>query len=77
MIPKSKYIYDNGFSKRVYICQSCHSHRLIQKPSGGLTPPTYVCDGCGNTSHAPKWINEPFIDDATLGRLQAIEIQMN
>ena len=58
---EDKYIYDNGFSKRVYICQSsgCKSHKLVQKLSGGFSPPYYICDDCGETSYAPSWIDLP------------------
>ena len=49
------YIYDNGFSKRYYICSCCGSKALKQNPMGGFTPPRYLCMDCGSLELSPKW----------------------
>lgn len=51
-----KYVYDNGFSKRHYICTSCGSKHLVQRiKQGQFSPPDYKCDDCGAISGSPKW----------------------
>lgn len=64
----SKYIYNNGFSDRVYLCTNCGSHKLIMKinKNDGMIPPTYKCDECEVVSHSPKWSD---INDKRMGRL--------
>jgi len=77
MVPEPKYIYDNGFSQIVYICTECKSYKLTQKVSGGFTPPTYKCNDCGATVHAPSWQNAPFIDKEVKEELKVLRLQYN
>jgi DNA-directed RNA polymerase subunit RPC12/RpoP len=59
------FIYDNGFSKRYYICDHCHSKKLLQIPQGGFSPPRYLCQSCGKEVLSPIWedIVEPTIEE--------------
>ena len=52
-----KYVYDNGFSQRYYICPQCGSRRLRAEAAGGLAPPYYHCEDCGCVCQSPKWDN--------------------
>lgn len=52
-----KFIYDNGFSKRFYLCSCCEGKRLTQIPQGGFQPPKYKCEDCGELVMSPKWEN--------------------
>jgi len=60
-----RYIYDNGFSKRYYICSECGSKALKVEPTGGFSPPEYFCMECNSIVHAPRWedIIEPQIEE--------------
>lgn len=49
-----EYLYNNGFGDRYYICSNCGSHRLRPIPKGGMTPPDWICDDCGEKNYAPK-----------------------
>jgi hypothetical protein len=49
------YLYDNGFGDRYYICKKCDSYKLIPIPKGGMQPPDWVCDNCGEMNYAPMW----------------------
>jgi hypothetical protein len=51
------YIYDNGFSKRRYICCKCSSRNLVMRHVGGFSPCVYDCADCKEVNYAPKWEN--------------------
>ena len=44
---QDKYIYDNGFKNYYYTCQKCGSHKVLQVPAGGFSPPDLHCEDCG------------------------------
>ena len=57
------YIYDNGFSKRYYVCGECGSKAMKHETVDGCVALYYLCMDCGSVEHAPKWedIVEPRI----------------
>jgi hypothetical protein len=59
------FIYDNGFSKRYYICDRCGSKKLTQIPQGGFSPPRYLCNDCDHMNLSPVWedIHEPKVEE--------------
>ena len=64
-----RYIYDNGFGPRWYVCSTCKGIKLERRIKGGFQPPDYVCNDCGEISYAPVWISlnpktgEPYKDN--------------
>ena len=52
-----EYLYDNGFGDRYYICSECFSNKLTPIPQGGMTPPEWRCDSCGEMNYAPQWMS--------------------
>lgn len=52
-----EYLYDFGFGDRYYICNHCDSNHLTPHPSGGFSPPKWICDDCGKDSGSPKWMS--------------------
>ncbi len=52
-----EYLYDNGFGDRYYICSNCGSNKLTPIAQGGMTPPKWKCDNCGEMNYAPKWVD--------------------
>ena len=63
----TSYLYDNGFGERYYICSNCDSYKLKRNIKGGMTPPDYKCDNCGQMNYAPKSMSpeeyEEYIED--------------
>lgn len=57
------YLYDNGFGDRFYICSNCDSYKLTPISRGGMSPPEWICDNCGEKNYAPKWISPDEYDD--------------
>ena len=49
-----KYLYDNGFGERYYICSNCDSYKLKRIFKGGMQPPDYKCENCGQINYAPR-----------------------
>jgi DNA-directed RNA polymerase subunit RPC12/RpoP len=49
------YIYDNGFSKRYYVCSECGSKAMRSENVDGCVTLYYLCMDCGSVEHAPKW----------------------
>ena len=49
------YIYDNGFTKRYYICRECGSKAMREDPVGGFQAPDYLCMECGSVQRGPEW----------------------
>ena len=54
-----KYIYDNGFGPRWYVCGNhvCRGIRMERRVKGGFQPPDYICHDCGHITGSPPWIN--------------------
>lgn len=50
----NEYLYNNGFGDRFYICSECDSYKLTPTPKGGMQPPDWKCDNCGQMNYAPK-----------------------
>lgn len=59
----NEYLYDNGFGDRYYICSECDSYKLTPIPQGGMTPPKWHCDDCGEMNYAPKWLSPEEYDE--------------
>lgn len=51
------YIYNNGFSKRYYVCSHCSSKAMKREHPPGFAPPQYLCMECGSVENAPTWEN--------------------
>ena len=50
---EDKYIHDNGFGKRVYFCDHCRNHTMIQFVDEGVVG--YFCEECGSITQNPEW----------------------
>lgn len=53
----NEYLYDNGFGDRFYVCSNCDSYKLTPTARGGMQPPEWLCDDCGEKNYAPKWMS--------------------
>ena len=69
-----KYIYDNGFGRRAYVCLHCNSKHLVEKSKNVLSSPDYLCDDCNEISHAPSWIMLDAPKMVVLNRHQITEV---
>jgi len=56
--PFNPYLYDSFDDEgKFYICYNCDSNKLIPIALGGMQPPHWMCDNCGEMNFAPKYMS--------------------
>lgn len=57
--PFNPYLYNDPFNDngKFYICCMCDSNKLTPTALGGMQPPRWKCDNCGELNYAPKYMS--------------------